>query len=127
MTAGALSGGAGRDAWSIIDLLARHRFRFGTEAELQEGIGQVLEAAGIFHVREVRLGSGDRIDFMIDSRIGLEVKVDGGISALTRQLHRYAQVDAVEELLVVTSRARHANLPTVLSGTPIRVYTLPAL
>lgn len=115
------------DAWLIIGLLARHRFRFGTEAELQDGIEQVLESAGIPHEREVRLTSGDRIDFMIAGRTGLEVKVDGGISALTRQLHRYAQVDAVEEILVVTSRARHANLPTVLSGTPVRVYALPAL
>lgn len=115
------------DAWSIIDLLDRHRFRFGTEAELQDDIGYVLETAAIPHEREVRLTSGDRIDFMIAARIGLEVKVDGGISALTRQLHRYAQVDAVKELLVVTSRARHANLPTLLSGTPVRVYALPAL
>lgn len=115
------------DAWSIIDLLDQHRFRFGTEAELQDGIEHVLQSAEIPHEREVRLSSGERIDFMLDGRIGLEVKVDGGISALTRQLHRYAQVEAVEELLVVTSRARHANLPTVLSGTPVRVYAIPVL
>lgn len=115
------------DAWSIIELLDQHRFRFGTEVELQDGIEHVLETAEIPHERELRLSSGERIDFMLAGRIGLEVKVDGGISALTRQLHRYAQVEAIEEILVVTSRARHANVPTEMAGTPVRIYTLPAL
>lgn len=91
--------------------------------------------------REFELSATDRIDFLIQEPnpiqppiggpgvrasigIGLEVKVDGPLSALVRQLQRYAQHDAVDALLVVTTRARLHAVPTTLSGKPIAVALL---
>ena len=98
---------------------------FRAELELQDGIEQVLTAEGIEFEREVSLAKGDKVDFLIEGSIGLEVKVAGGLSGVTRQLHRYAQSDRIASLLLVTTRlAFHTNLPGELHGKPLEVATL---
>jgi hypothetical protein len=99
------------------------RYRFTDEKELQEGIARVLTLERLAFERELVLGSKDRVDFMVGA-IGVEVKIGGGLAAVTRQLHRYAQHDRVEELLLVSSRMQLANLPPTLNGKPVRVLAL---
>jgi hypothetical protein len=94
-------------------LLAGYRFDCATEQALQDGIETAL--ADVPHEREKALSPKDRPDFMVGS-VAVEVKVGGGLSALIRQLHRYASHDCVSEILVVTSRLRLANLPNWLNG-----------
>lgn len=108
----------------VARLLAARRFRFGTEAELQAGIAEVLTAAAIAHEREVALTARDRIDFLLASGIGLEVKIDGSALDLARQLLRYAAHERIAALLVVTTRARHTETPATLGGKPVRVVHL---
>lgn len=100
----------------IASALRGARLMFGTEMEFQDGIARVLVAAGVEHRREVSLSKADRIDFLLAERIGIEVKVDGSISALTRQLFRYAQHEEISALVLVTSQLRLTHLPKVLNG-----------
>jgi len=108
---------------AITRALRAHRFRYDQETELQEGIGEVLRAAGIAYEREVSLGRGDRIDFVAGG-VGIEVKRAGGLSAVTRQLHRYAQAPTLEALVLVTDRMQLTRLPDTLGGKPVAVVSL---
>ena len=60
-----------------------------------------------------------RLDFFLDG-LAIEVKIDGSLSALTRQVHRYAQHSAVTGIIVVTSLPRLKHLPDAINGKPVR-------
>ena len=109
----------------IASAIRGHAYAFQDESDLQEGIAAALGAADFSYLREHRLSPKDRIDFFLFSLgIGVEAKIDGGISALTRQLHRYAQSDEIVALLVVTSRFALATLPPTLNGQPVRATVI---
>lgn len=110
---------------ACVDLVARHAFTFADERELQDGLAIVLEPLGA--VREVRLGPTDRIDFLLPVGVGVEVKIDGSLPALTRQVHRYAQREEIAALIIVTSRRRLADLPDEMNGKPVRVVLVGGL
>jgi len=110
---------------TAISLIERHRFSFADERELQDGIAAVLAPLDV--AREVRFGPADRIDFLLPGGIGIEVKVDGSLPALTRQVHRYAQREEIAALVIVTSRRRLADLPDAINGKPVRVVVVGGL
>jgi hypothetical protein len=101
--------------------IAAHRFNFGNEEEFQRGIAEAFKTMGIEYQREVVLTKKDRIDFMLADGLGVEVKIDGSISALTRQLHRYAQLETIKALVVVTGRVRLTKLPNAMNGKTVNV------
>lgn len=107
-------------------MLVRYRMRHTSEKELQIGLACIFDERRITYVREHHLGPGDVIDFLVEGGIGVEVKVGGGLSEVTRQLHRYAGHDAVRELVLVSSRSRLDNLPATLRGKPLTVAVLRA-
>lgn len=112
-------------AEELAGLLTSHGFRFQDEAELQSGIQQVLAGADIRFQREVDIGRKDRIDFLVEPRIGLEVKIRCGLSDMTRQLHRYAQSDQVDAIVLATTSRRFLSLvPRRLNDKPIVVAWL---
>lgn len=94
------------------------------EIRLQNAIALALADHGFLFHREVRLTPEDVIDFVVDDRLGIEVKVDGSLSEVTRQLHRYAHSERVSELLLVTTRSKHRPMPPAFGRTPIRVLHL---
>lgn len=98
--------------------------RFRDEDELQSKLAQVLGQSRIWHMREFRLSDADRVDFMCSHGVVIEVKCDGTLTSLNRQLQRYAQHEAVTSLVLVTNRARLLSVPTQLSGKPITVISL---
>lgn len=102
--------------------LRLYRFPCGDEAELQRAIALALESEGIAFQREVKRGL-DRIDFLA-GRIGIECKVDGAVSQVTRQLFRYALWEDIDELVCATSVGRHKLLPRELSGKAIHVLVI---
>ena len=102
------------------DAISRFTYNFSDEDEFQVGISKALRIAGLEFRREVILSKRDRIDFLLDDGIGIEVKIDGSISALTRQLFRYAELPAINGLLVAVSLNRLANLPTEINGKPVQ-------
>jgi hypothetical protein len=104
----------------LVALLEAHRYDESSEDALQRGVAQVLAGAGVEFTREVQLGYMGRIDFLM-GKIGLECKVGGGLSAVTRQLHRYAAHTNLDALVLVTTRAQLARVPRVLHGKPVAV------
>jgi hypothetical protein len=110
-------------ASEIAALFDGHAFTTTDEAELQRALAEVLDGAGVDHRREVRLTARDRIDFLAGA-VGIEVKVDGALAAVTRQLHRYALRPEVASLLLVTTRPQHRGAPRELCGKPVTVALL---
>lgn len=90
-------------------LLSPYAFSTLNEKALQDGIEQVLRESGIEFIREARVTKQDRPDFMIDD-VAVEAKIKDTISEVTRQLHRYAQLDSVQAILLVTSRHTHRGV-----------------
>lgn len=108
----------------VAALLAGRGYRYRDERDLQAELARVLEAGWPDPVlREVPLAGAGIIDFLVGT-IGLEVKVDGGVSAVTRQLSRYLQSQALEGVLLVSTVAGHAAVPRELHGKPIGVVQL---
>jgi hypothetical protein len=109
----------------IEGLLRRYSFCFSCEAELQAGLASALK--GFEFQREFTLSRKDRIDFLIGD-IGLEVKVEGNLAAVTRQLHRYSEFSEIGGLILVTTRMRHGmGLPVSMSGKPLRIHVITSL
>lgn len=110
----------------LVKLLRSHRFHFKNESDLQDGIEQVLKKAGVVYEREKRLGDVGIIDFLVDGRMGIEVKIKGSPSAVARQVLDYLEARAVEEIVVVSTRvfaARYLKSPG-LSEKKITVVDL---
>lgn len=95
-----------------------------SEADLHLAIAQVLTSAGVRFEREVVLSRKDRIDFLADPDVGIEAKIDGSRSSLLRQIDRYAALDRIGAIVVVTNRARLLDMPTTLRGKPVHAISL---
>lgn len=107
----------------LAEELGRFRFDESSEARLQDGLEAVLRERGVPFVREARLSDADRIDFITDDGVGIEVKVGGSSASVVRQLHRYAGLEEVAALVLVTTKRRH-QVPPQLARKPVRVvYT----
>lgn len=110
----------------IADMIGAVEYRYANEDELQAAISEVL--VDIPHEREVRLDSQNRVDLLVDGDIVVEVKVKSTGPQVWRQMARYALLDSVAELILVTTRSRH--MPPVtgagfdLSGKPVYVVWL---
>ncbi len=105
----------------IVHAIQSHRYNMSSEDDLQRGIAMALTNYEIPHEREVRLGIRDRIDFKIGG-IGLEVKIGGSTSDVTRQLGRYAASPRIDALILVTTRMRiSVQMPTKIGGKVLTV------
>ncbi len=92
------------------------------EAELQFEIGIVLGKMGHKFLREYVLNARSRIDFYLpDHKIGIEVKVAGGVNQVMRQIHRYNACDPIDGVILVTNRIRHTTISEELNHRPVRV------
>jgi hypothetical protein len=111
-------------AAAVAEFLRGVRFRYHDEDRLQEAIAAALETApwAMPVWREVPLAGCGRIDVRV-GRVGIEVKVAGQATAVRRQLEGYAHSDAVDELVLVTTRASH-HMPAALNGKPVEVVRL---
>lgn len=101
--------------------LVAYRFACNSETDLQEAVASVLREAGVPFDREYRLGPRDRVDFLIDGSVAVELKIDGSFSEVLRQLHRYSEHDTVKALVLVTTRAQHRAMPPEMNGKRVDV------
>lgn len=120
----------------IVDLIGETSFAYMDEYDLQTGIHAALVEAEIPATREVRLTDGrSRADvwsaagFPVpagarEHGICLEVKIQGSGAEVRRQLTRYANCVEVDGIILVTTRAKHHHIPTVLNGKPVRLVSL---
>lgn len=98
-------------------LIERSVRGLGEEAYVQIAIQRLFTRERIQHGREVWLSKKDRIDFLVGT-IGVEVKAQGGVGAVIRQLERYANCTGVSALVLVTTKSTLARIPTILCGKP---------
>ena len=79
---------------------------------VQARVGEIAEDLQLEYRKEQPLTARDRIDFTVGST-GIEVKTRGSTNALARQLRRYTQSPAIDDLIVITTRREHrARTPT---------------
>ena len=113
-------------AAAVCTLLGSFRFAAFDEATLQRLIADVLIVAGYKFEREKRLSRKDRLDFLLDDGVAVEIKIDGSLTGVMRQLSRYAEHERVLAIVLVTTRATQAlRIPSEFSGKPVRVVLLP--
>lgn len=108
-------------ASDIIRLIHTRRWPLTGEKALQAKVADEMALAGIAAEREVDLGNGDIIDFMI-GEIGLELKIKGQRRAIYRQCERYCGHDRVATLVLATNAAM--GLPAWIAGKPVHVASL---
>lgn len=108
----------------LVPALSTIRLFAADEEELQEAVESALQEGGIHYARERTLGRSDRIDFLCEGGVGVEVKIQGSLSDLTRQLFRYAEHPGIERLVLVTTKARLRRLPRTVLGKPLEVVYL---
>jgi len=97
--------------------IGRIRLPVGGEKKMQAALSAALDQIGIAHQREVKLGDGDIVDFMIGD-IALELKIKGQPVEILRQCERYASHEGVEGLVLMTAKAM--SMPSELLGKPVR-------
>ncbi len=107
---------------AIVTAVVQCGFRDGHEFDMHNAIASALIAAGIEHTLEFSLGARDRVDFMCEFGTAIECKVDGASQAVARQLLRYAEHDEVQQLILATTKSRHAkDIPDNIGGKPVTV------
>jgi hypothetical protein len=106
---------------SVIELLDSCRFHFSTERDIQDAIEKVLNSQSIPFEREKVATRTERFDFFLNGLV-VEVKTQGSFADLLRQVHRYAQLDMVQEILVVTTKSNHRACPSEINGKPLSCF-----
>ena len=117
------------DIDKIAEALAGITAVYRNEYDLQVAVGEVLAKFGSVEREVSRVAAAgahfgrDRFDFFLDRRLVVEVKIDGSLSQLTRQIVRYLAHHDVEGVIVVTSKSSHLGLRDI-NGKPVRVAHL---
>lgn len=106
---------------SISQIIIRQRLPLNDEKALQVELAKVFADNGIEAKREVRLGVGDIIDFMIGD-IGMEVKIKGGRRAIYHQCERYCRYPEVKQFILLTNVPM--GFPPEIDGTSCFVISL---
>jgi hypothetical protein len=112
------------DTLALCQKLQSTKFNFSNEIELHLGIAQLLDSLQIHYQTEVIMTPEDRIDFLLPEKVGIEVKVDGSTAEVTRQLWRYAQQEAIAEIILVTTRSKHRTIAGPINGKPVYIVHL---
>lgn len=110
----------------IATKLSHYTYRYSSEKDLQDGIADILSPE---FKREAVLTAMDRPDFFHEAAgIVIEVKIKGSIGRTLHQLERYAALDVVKGIVLVTTRSAQGLLmPEVLQGKPLAVFCLRQL
>jgi hypothetical protein len=112
-------------AQEVAAVFSQYRLTFHTEAELQTVMAEILTDAKIPHEREVRVDARNRLDFLCEGGLAIETKLatNKGPASLRRQLQRYADLERVTAILVV-SNGFISGIPDILSWKPITFHFL---
>lgn len=97
--------------------LRQLRLPVTTELAMQDALEAWLKDAGLPYAREAILGPQDRIDFLVDGRIGIEAKTRCARRRIFRQLERYAENHPLDGLILITGT--YLGLPPEVNGVPL--------
>lgn len=108
----------------VIRLVQRCRLDLSSEKHLQEGVAEVLKAAGIAYEREKRLSPKDIPDFLIAGGVVVECKMRNKSKKMDifRQLARYATYPEVTAIILASNVSM--GLPPEIEGTPLFAASL---
>ncbi|MHB1420744.1 MAG: hypothetical protein ACYCX4_14385 [Bacillota bacterium] len=85
------------------------------EYDLQKMVAEELSKAQIGFDKEYRLGPRNRIDFLTDDGIGIEIKKGKpNKTQVTKQLKRYAASKEIKAIICVVER--NLDLPKTIQG-----------
>ena len=106
--------------------LPRYAYRFANERDLQDGIAAVLVVEGIRFSREYVASKEDRFDFLCESGIVIEAKIDGGFADCARQIQRYCNLDVTQAVIIATSKmwGRSIRDGVEIAGKPVRLVRI---
>lgn len=109
---------------NVIRLVQRSRLDLSSEKHLQEGVAEVLKAAGIAYEREKRLSPKDIPDFLIAGGVVVECKMRNKSKKMDifRQLARYATYPEVTAIILASNVTM--GLPPELEGKPLFAASL---
>jgi len=105
----------------IFSCLSSRRLSLSNEKKTQEEIAEAFDECGILYKREFRFSESDIIDFMCGD-IGIECKIKGSRRKIYDQVCRYAEHDAVKELILITNVP--TGFPKEIKGKPVYVLNL---
>jgi hypothetical protein len=92
-----------------------------SEDDLQVALARVFTEEGFAFQREAAIDARNRFDFLFETEgVVLETKIKGTSADLVRQIHRYAALAIVREIVVVTTKMQHRIDPLV-AGKPVSV------
>jgi hypothetical protein len=97
-------------------IIESYSYTFSNEIQLQDGIKKVFDINSVQYEREKNYGN-NRIDF-VHSTIAIEIKTKQSSTHIMQQLDRYARIDTITELILITTRRTH-QVPTALNNKPI--------
>ncbi len=114
----------------VITELSRFGYRFGSEAQLHDGIAEVLRSGGLRFTREVRISEKDRLDFLVDGGVTIEVKIAGSYAEALQQSARYLDQAEVDVVIIATTcgwgRAAGSTRQKHQSGSWVDARSAPA-
>jgi len=110
----------------IAKMLKACRFLFNDEAGLQRCIEERFHRSLVLYQREARLSAAERVDFLIDGDVAVEVKIKGAFVSVAEQLQRYAAISTVTGVLLVTTRRQLLAMPETFHDKPVRAVLLQA-
>jgi len=116
-----------QDINCIVEVLSNLRTAVVIEEKnLQADIAKLLSDAGITYSKEYRLGPRNRIDFMLENGIGIEVKKGKQNSQVVlNQVVRYAKCDDVTGIIIVSEY--NLQLPKCINKKPCETLFLNRL
>lgn len=108
----------------IIQALRTQRFDLQNEKKTQAEIAVFLQDCfpGLLMDREFGLDPHNVIDFLLDNRIGMEVKIKGQKREIFRQCERYCDFELIEILILVTNLSM--GFPPEINGRSCYVLKL---
>lgn len=106
--------------------LGQYRYRFDTETDLQMRVEDALKDIGAEYHREFPLDGRNRIDFLVGD-VGIEIKVDGSLTEVARQVHRYLGFQTVGSLLLITTRGTHKKMARSMQGKELDILVVGGL
>jgi hypothetical protein len=112
---------------AVVTTLKRLRVdKVTMEYELQNQIAKILDTAGIGYEREYQLGPRNRVDFLTEHGIAIEVKKGKPNKAqVISQLERYAKHSQVKAVILCIETS--LNIPKTIKGKPCIAFGLQKL
>jgi len=102
--------------------LRTNRTAASQEKALHTLIANALTRLGVRFVQEHRLGDGERLDFLVEDTVCIEVKKGAAGQPALRQIGRYLEYPQISAAIGIAMR--WDNIPPTFRGKPVHTIEL---